>query len=93
MVAIQIVSARIGWQYRQGLAPTSASVLPAPLLLGSSRCCCVANTINIAADLAAMGEALRLVVGGPALVYALIFGVVCLVAGGRDPVSSLRAVS
>jgi Mn2+/Fe2+ NRAMP family transporter len=40
----------------------------------------VANTINIAADLAAMGEALRLVIGGPALVYALTFGVACLVA-------------
>src|SRR5439155_26802074 len=40
----------------------------------------VANTINIAADLAAMGESLRLVVGGPALVYAVAFGIVCLAA-------------
>ena len=40
----------------------------------------VANTINIAADLAAMGEALRLVVGGPALVFALAFGLGCLIA-------------
>ena len=40
----------------------------------------VANTINIAADLAAMGEALRLVVGGPVLIYALAFGFVCLTA-------------
>ncbi|MGH6737458.1 MAG: divalent metal cation transporter, partial [Bradyrhizobium sp.] len=38
----------------------------------------VANTINIAADLAAMGEALRLVIGGPGLIYALGFGVACL---------------
>ena len=40
----------------------------------------IANTINIAADLAAMGEALRLAVGGSALLYALLFGVTCLVA-------------
>ena len=40
----------------------------------------IANTINIAADLAAMGEALRLVVGGPALIFSGAFGIVCLVA-------------
>jgi Mn2+/Fe2+ NRAMP family transporter len=40
----------------------------------------LANTINIAADLAAMGEAARLVIGGPATAYALTFGAVCLAA-------------
>ncbi len=40
----------------------------------------VANTINIAADLAAMGEALRLVAGGSALLFAVLFGLVCLIA-------------
>ena len=40
----------------------------------------VANTINIAADLAAMGQAVRLVVGGPALAYTLVLGVACLIA-------------
>jgi hypothetical protein len=39
----------------------------------------VANTINIAADLAAMGEALKLVIGGPQVFYALVFGGICLV--------------
>ena len=39
----------------------------------------MANTINIAADLAAMGDALRLVVGGPAVFYALAFGYGCLI--------------
>jgi Mn2+/Fe2+ NRAMP family transporter len=38
----------------------------------------VANTINIAADLAAMGAALDLVIGGPSHVYALAFGAFCL---------------
>jgi hypothetical protein len=47
-------------------------VLVAPLV--------VANTINVAADLAAMGEGLRLVIGGLALLYALTFGAACLIA-------------
>ena len=38
-----------------------------------------ANTLNIAADIAAMAEALRLLVGGSAHVYAVSFGLLCLV--------------
>jgi len=38
----------------------------------------VANTINVAADIAAMGESLRLVIGGSAHVYAVLFGIACL---------------
>ena len=40
----------------------------------------IANTLNIAADIAAMGDALRLVVGGPVLVYIALFGIGCLAA-------------
>jgi hypothetical protein len=35
----------------------------------------VANTINIAADIGAMGAALQLVVGGGAHFHALVFGI------------------
>jgi Mn2+/Fe2+ NRAMP family transporter len=38
----------------------------------------IANTINVAADIAAMGEALQLVVGGPEHGHAIVFGVVSL---------------
>jgi hypothetical protein len=38
-----------------------------------------ANTRNVAADIAAMAEALRLLVGGSAHVYAVTFGLLCLV--------------
>ncbi len=38
----------------------------------------IANTINIAADIAAMGEALRLLLGGSAHLYTVCFGVLCL---------------
>ena len=79
MAAIQIISAWIGWQTRQGLARNIARELPAPVLLMLVALLVVANTINIAADLAAMGEALRLVIGGPQVFYALMFGAVCVV--------------
>jgi Mn2+/Fe2+ NRAMP family transporter len=78
--AIQIISACIGWQTRQGLARNIADSLPRPALFSLVGLLVVANTINIAADLSAMGEALRLVIGGPALLYAVCFGVACLVA-------------
>jgi Mn2+/Fe2+ NRAMP family transporter len=38
----------------------------------------VANTINIAADVAAMAEALKLLVGGPQPLYVLAIGAVCI---------------
>src|SRR5947199_747429 len=79
MAAIQIISAWIGWQTRKGLAANLARQLPQPLLLSLVALLLIANTINIAADLAAMGEALKLVIGGPQIFYALVFGGICLV--------------
>ena len=85
MVAIQIVSARIGYVTRRGLManirdayPRWAVVAIAVLLVG-------ANTLNIAADLAAMGEALRLLVGGSSHLYAIAFGVFSLTLQVRLP--------
>ena len=80
MTAIQLISACVGWETRSGLARNIGLQLPSFVLFFLVGSLVVANTINIAADLAAMGEALRLVIGGPALVYALTFGVACLVA-------------
>jgi len=80
MVAIQIISAVIGWNTRKGLARNIALVLPRWALYPLVASLLVANTINIAADLAAMGEASRLVTGGSALLFAALFGVVCLIA-------------
>ena len=74
MAAIQIISACIGWRTGSGLARNIGRELPPLVLYGLVMLLVIANTINIAADLAAMGEALRLVVNGPALLYALLFG-------------------
>ncbi len=78
MVGIQMVSARMGRVTGHGLASIIRRHFPRPVLYAIVAMLVVANTINIAADIAAMGEALRLVAGGPMLVYAIVFGVLCL---------------
>jgi Mn2+/Fe2+ NRAMP family transporter len=80
MAAIQIISACIGWDTKQGLTRIMARTFPPIVLYPLIASLVVANTINIAADLAAMGEALRLVIGGSALIFAILFGVGCLLA-------------
>jgi len=79
MAAIQIVSARIGYVTRQGLAANIRTAFPRWVLLSVVGLLLVANTFNVAADIAAMAEALRLLVGGSSHVYAVTFGLLCLV--------------
>ncbi len=78
MVGIQLISARIGRVTGHGLASNIGRHFPRPVLYCVVALLVFANTINIAADIAAMGDALHLVVGGPPHVYAVIFGIVCL---------------
>ncbi|HEU4709560.1 MAG TPA: divalent metal cation transporter [Methylophilaceae bacterium] len=78
MVGIQIVSARIGRVTGEGLAANMRRLYPRWLCLSIVSLFVVANTINIAADLAAMGDALQLVVGGGEHGHALVFGLACL---------------
>src|SRR5690242_2934833 len=80
MAAIQLISAMIGWRTRRGLMRNIVAQLPRPVVYALLVLLVVANTINIAADLAAMGESLRLVIPGSALLFSVFFGVVCLVA-------------
>ena len=78
MVGIQLVSARIGRVTGHGLASNIGRHFPRPVVYGIVSLLLIANTINIAADIAAMGESLQLIVGGPPHVYAIVFGVTCL---------------
>ena len=80
MIAIQMVTARIGAVTGRGLAANLGKALPATALYVMVALLLIANTLNIAADIAAMGEALRLVAGGPMLIYVVAFGIGCLVA-------------
>jgi NRAMP (natural resistance-associated macrophage protein)-like metal ion transporter len=75
MGAIQEISARIGRVTGRGIAgnlrryysPWLSGILVLLLL--------IANLINLGADLGAMGAALKLMVGGPALVYVVLFAI------------------
>jgi NRAMP (natural resistance-associated macrophage protein)-like metal ion transporter len=78
MVGIQMVSARLGFITGKGLAANVKAVFPRSVLYAIVGLLLVANTINIAADIAAMGEALRLLLGGWAHLYSVCFGVLCL---------------
>lgn len=78
MAGIQIISAKIGRVSGHGLATNIRQHYPAWLLYSIVGLLLVANTINIAADVAAMGDAMKLMIGGPAHFYALGFGVVSL---------------
>jgi NRAMP (natural resistance-associated macrophage protein)-like metal ion transporter len=76
MVGIQIVSARIGRVTGHGLATNIRRHYSRALLFPIVGLLLIANTINIAADVAAMGDAMKLVFGGPAHLYAVGFGVI-----------------
>lgn len=79
MVGIQVVSANIGRVTGHGLAANIRNHYSPWLLRGLVGLLLLANTINIAADVGAMGAALKLLIGGPAHLYAIAFGVVSLV--------------
>ncbi len=74
MIGIQMLSARIGWVTGEGLAANIAKLCPRGLTLTLVGLLVVANTINIAADIGAMAEALRLLAGGHHTLYLLGFG-------------------
>ena len=79
MVGIQVVSARIGRVTGHSLATNIRKHYPAWLLYSIVGLLLIANIINIAADIAAMGEALKLLIGGYTHLYAIGFGVTSLV--------------
>ncbi len=92
MIAIQLVSARIGRVTGKGVAANLRQHLPAPFLAVLVGLLVVANTFNIAADIAAMGESLKLVIGGSAHFHSLMFGVVTVLLQVFVPYSKLAHV-
>src|SRR4051812_12143014 len=80
MAAIQEISARVGRVTGHGIAGNVCRHFPAPVLWFLLVLLFIANTINIAADLGAMADALRLLIGGPGVLYVAIFGYVSVLA-------------
>ena len=78
MIGIQVISARIGRVTGHGLAANIRDHYPRPVLLFVVSLLVMANTLNIAADLAAMGAALELVAGGSSKLYIVFFAMLSL---------------
>lgn len=78
MAAIRIISARIGRLSERGLASAMGRHYPRWIVHGTVLILELANTINIAADLAAMVAAIKLLVSGPACWCAAGFGLLSL---------------
>ena len=76
MVAIQQISARIGRVTGNGLAGNLRQHFPSWALYCVVGLLLIANTINIGADLGAMGAALGLLIGGPTMAYVAGFALV-----------------
>ena len=76
MCAIQEISARIGRVTGRGIAGNLAQHYPRPILSVIVLLLVIANTINLGADLGAMAAGLKLVIGGPQLLYVALFGAV-----------------
>jgi NRAMP (natural resistance-associated macrophage protein)-like metal ion transporter len=78
MTAVQLVSARIGRVTGCGLARNIGGIMPKPLVFGIVGLLFIANTINIGANLAAMGAAASLAVGGPSMPYTVALAILSL---------------
>ncbi|MBR0908224.1 MULTISPECIES: NRAMP family divalent metal transporter [Bradyrhizobium] len=80
MTAIQEISGRIGRVTGHGIAGNVCRNLGPGYIWSLVGLLFVANTINIAADLGAMADALKLLIGGPGIAYVVLFGAVSVLA-------------
>jgi NRAMP (natural resistance-associated macrophage protein)-like metal ion transporter len=80
MAAIQEISGRVGRVTGRGIAGNVCRHYSPALLNVIVALLFIANTINIAADLGAMADATKLLIGGPGIVYVVVFGVLSVAA-------------
>jgi Mn2+/Fe2+ NRAMP family transporter len=78
MVAIQMISARIGRTTGHGIAGVLRLHYPRWLLTSVVILLLTANIINLGADLGAMADAVALLLPGPRALYVLLFGTICV---------------
>ena len=77
MAAIQEISGRIGRVTGKGIAANLGQHYSTIILQFIVVLVLAANTINIAADLGAMGDAIHLLFGGPTLAYVVAIAALC----------------
>ena len=78
MAAIQEISGRLGRVSGRGVAGNLRRYYPRALLYPVVALLVIANILNLGADIAAMGSAVKLIAGGPALVYSLLLALISL---------------
>jgi NRAMP (natural resistance-associated macrophage protein)-like metal ion transporter len=78
MVAIQEISARLGRTTGHGIAGNLCRHYPNWLLQIIVTLLFIANAINIGADLSAMADASKLLIGGPGFLYVVVFATICV---------------
>jgi NRAMP (natural resistance-associated macrophage protein)-like metal ion transporter len=78
MVAVQLISARIGRVTGKGLAANLLDVFPRWTVTGLVALLFIANTVNIGADIAAMGAASELVLGWGAKTFTVVLALASL---------------
>jgi len=79
MVAIQEISAVIGRTTGHGIAGNLCRHYPNWLLQLIVLFLFIANTINIGADLSAMADVTKLLIGGPSVLYVIVFATICVI--------------
>jgi NRAMP (natural resistance-associated macrophage protein)-like metal ion transporter len=80
MTAIQEIAARIGSTTGCGIAQNLRRHYPRWMLTAVVVALLIANTINLGADIAAMGDAVSLIVPGPMQLWAVVITVLSVVA-------------
>jgi NRAMP (natural resistance-associated macrophage protein)-like metal ion transporter len=92
MAAIQEISARLGRITGRGIAGNLRRFYPRWALYSVVGLLLLANIINIGADIGAMGAAVNLLIGGPSLVYCVIFAVISVLLQVFIPYKTYSAV-
>ena len=77
LAVIQMVSAEIGRVTGRGIAANLRRHYPRPLLWLAVALLLGANSINLGADLSAMGASMQLLIGGDVGEYTLALGLIC----------------
>lgn len=73
MAAVQMACARVGMTSGEGLGSALSKKLPRPLLILICLALFLANSLNIGADLSAMGDGMEMLHLGPSPLWILIF--------------------
>ena len=92
MGGIQNISARIGRVTGQGIAGNLRRHYSKRLTYGIIGLMVIANIINLGADIGAMGEALHLINGSPAFLFAAAVAIVSLILQVTVPYTQYASI-